>query len=217
MSTNSQRKIDIQIIKLLLTPSWLSGLIDVVGGLVVVIGVVFVFALSTNQFNLQLLRLDNTPSSSVITLPSQVESSNVNTSLSTTWPLLVFWGIIGLVAYFFVENIVNTYRQINEFGKELNYVNAKRDLIIKMAVENLLLRTVSALGWLVFLNVFLKIIIPFAITESHLWVTHIKSINGLLDGFKAFIIMVVSLHLNTVFLRLIFKKPRLFTQAYYLE
>ena len=217
MSTSRQRKIDIKIIKLLLTPSWLSGLIAITGGLVVVAVVVVAFAISANHFSLQLLKLQDTNSSPVITLPNQANDNSVNTSLSTTWPLAVFWGIVGLVVFFFIETMVSSAQKINQFNQELNYVNAKRDLIIKMTIENLLLKTISAVVWLFYLNIFLKLIIPFAITESHLCASQIRNWHGLVHGLIAFVIMAVSLHLMAIFLRLIFKRPRLLSKAYYLD
>ncbi len=205
-------------LKKLLTPSWLSGLISITAGLIVTAGFIFIFAFNNGTVRQQLISYQNTPSSQpALTLPGSAPPGNNNNSLQNTWPLIAFWGMIGFVAYFVVEFIVKIIRDAQEFTEELNYVHAKRNVILKTTAEYLLFRVAAAAIWLIFIDVFFKRIIPYSILAANASASDFVSVGGILDALLSFLMIAVSLHVNAIFLRLTLRKPRIFTSVDYLD
>ena len=153
-------------LRALLTPSWLSGLLAILGGLIVTGGVIIVFNFNNGPLRQQLITLENTNNSQpALTLPGQAPPETRN-SLQNTWPLFAFWGMVGLAVYFVVESIIKTITEAEEFSRELNYVHAKRAKMIWSLVEGLAFRFVSIIVWLIFLDLFIKRFIPYSITAA---------------------------------------------------
>ncbi len=200
-----------QNIDKLLTPSWLSGLIAVTIGLAVTIGVILSYSFNNSQIQQQLANLQNTPSPA-LTLPGQTPPSSNNT-LQNTWPLLGFWGAIGLVVYFLAETVIKLLRDFAELKRELDYVHARRDIMIKTTAEYLLLRLVAVIIWLIFINVFFKRIIPYSITAAYASASDLRSLSAFLYELLSFSMIVFSMHLHTIFLRLSLRRPRVFSNA----
>ncbi len=210
-STNSEKRINERLFDALLTPSWLSGLIAIAAGLVVTIGVVLAFSFNTSQIQQQLGNLQNTSKQSVLTLPGQTPPGTTANSLQNTWPLLAFWGVVGLVVYFIVETIAKAISNAAALREELYYVHAKRDTLIKMTVEYLVIRLIIVAFWLIFIDLFLKRIIPYSITASHAAASDPKSLSAFLYILLSFVMIAGSLHLHAIFLRLIARRPRVFS------
>ncbi|HSX47380.1 MAG TPA: hypothetical protein VLF63_01255 [Patescibacteria group bacterium] len=201
----------------LLKPSWISGLLAVLIAFVLTVGVILTFNLNNSQLKQDLLSFEHTPSSQpALTLPGEAPSTPKN-SLQGTLPLVAFWGMTGLVVYFIVEYFVKIIRNTEEFTKELSYVHVKRNAMIKNAFEYIILRLVSALLWLILLDLFFKQIIPYSISLSHRAVSSATVVNSIMDGLAAFIIIVITLHLNVIFLRLVFRRARIIGSAEFLD
>jgi hypothetical protein len=196
----------------LMTPSWLSGLIAVVCGLIVTGGVILAFSFNTSQVQQQLMSWENT-SSPALTVPGGTPSgSNVN-SLQNTWPLIAFWAVIGMVVYFIVEAGVRTLHDAAVFKNELDYVNVRRDELLKNSVRALLFRIFSMVVWLIFIEIFFKRIIPYSITAANASSSDLKSLDAALYALLSFSIIVVSMHVHTIFLRLAVRRPRVFSSV----
>jgi|SRR5579884_652412 len=194
----------------LLMPSWLSCLISVAAGLLLTIGVMLVFSFNNSTVQQQLIGLQNTAGPS-LTLPGQNPPGSTQNSLQNTWPLLGFWGILGLVVYFMVETLLQLIHETSEFRKELGYVHARRDALIKDAVAHLLVRLAAVVLWLIFINIFFRRIIPYSITAAHASASDIHSWLSPLYALLAFAMVAFSLHLHTIFLRLSLSRPRVFS------
>lgn len=202
---NSKRDLN-----LLLTPSWLSGLIVVAAGLVLTVGVVLAFSFNNSQIQQQLVGLQNTVSPS-LTLPGQTPPGGGNNSLQNTWPLLGFWAVVGLVVYLVVETVAKSVRQAMELRHEMDYVHARRDLIAKTAAEFVLIRAVAAVILLVLVQLFFKKALPYSITAAHAAASDLRSPGALLDALLAFSLVAVSLHVMVIFLRLSLRRARIFS------
>ncbi len=193
-------------------PSWLSGLIAVLAGLAVTVGVALAFSFNNSQIQQQLAGLQDT-SSPTLTLPGEAPPGTTQNSLQNTWPLLGFWAVVGLVIYFVVETSIQLFQQAEEFREELGYVNAKRDRLIRTAVEYLGVRLLAVLIWLIFIEIFFKRIIPYSILAAHAGVSDLRSWQSFLYMLTSFFMIAVSLHLHTIFLRLSLRRPRVFSPA----
>ncbi|HTB49039.1 MAG TPA: hypothetical protein VK712_03070, partial [Verrucomicrobiae bacterium] len=103
--TNKTSELDKKLTDILLTPSWLSGLIAVFSGLLLTVGVIIASSVDSSQVQQQLVTLQNT-TAPALTLPGGTVPNASNNVLQTSWPLLVFWGFVGLAVYFVVEAVV---------------------------------------------------------------------------------------------------------------
>jgi hypothetical protein len=201
-----------QIIDKLLTPSWLSALVAVAGGFAVSVGVIVAFSFNNSQVQQQLTAWQDT-SASVLTLPGQAPPGSDNNSLQNTWPLLGFWAVIGLVVYFVVEEGIKTFHNADELRKELNYVHARRDLMIKSQAISILIRLAASVVLIFFIETFFKRVIPYSITAAHASLSDLKSFNAGLYVLLSFCMIALSLHLLTLLLRLAAGRPRLFSTS----
>jgi len=192
------------------TPSWLSGLIAVASGLIMVVGVIVAFSFSNSQVQQQLVALQNT-TVPALTQPGQNPPGNDARSLQNTWPLIAIWAVVGLVVYFVVEAIVNAVRSVTELRQQLDYVHAERNALLRVTVESLVIRLLAAVLWLVFIELFLKRIIPYSITAAHASASDLHSLNAALYALLSFAMVALSLHLHAIFLRLLVRKPRVFS------
>jgi len=217
-SNNIEKKLNKKRLIRIFTPSWISSLIAVLAGLIVTLGVIIAFNFNSSQIQQQLISYENTNTKQpALTLPGQAPPPEETSSLQNTWPLIAFWAVVGLIVYFVAESIYNVINNAEEFTKELNYVHAKRDLIIRTAIENIVLRIVIAILWLFFIDLSLKKILPNSINTAQQAATNPHLIQSILYGAASFIMIVVSAHLNIVFLRLVMRRTRIFSGSEYLD
>jgi len=197
-----------------LTPSWLSGLLAVTAGLVMTVGVIISFHLQ-GQVQQQLMSWEHTSKQPALTLPGQGPTNNATSSLQNTWPLIAFWGVIGLVAYFAMETFMKAGGRLNEIREEMDYVNMRRDVLIKDVAIQVIVRFGVAIIWLLFLNLFFKRIIPYSITLVQGATNDLLTVNAVLRIIWAFCLITGSLHLQTIFLRFTLGRARVFSSTDY--
>jgi amino acid transporter len=195
----------------LLQPSWLSGLIAVLAAILVTFGVIVAFNFNNSQIQQQLTSWQNTTAPAALTLPGQSPSSDTTNSLQDTWPLIGFWMIIGLIAYFAVEAAVRGLSEVAEFRRELDYVHARRGALIRSAVEAVFIRLLAAILWIIFIEFFFKRVVPYSILASHATASDPISPVSFVYAALSFSLIALSLHLHTIFLRLMAGRVRLFS------
>jgi hypothetical protein len=213
-NTDANHKIDARLFDTLLTPSWLSGLIAILSGLVVTVGTIIVFNLSNSPIQQQIAGWQNTRQQTTLTVPGQIVAAPQN-SLQTSWPLLAFWAAIGLAVYFVVEEIISIARNTAELKAELDYVHASRQQLLRTSMTRLLIRVAAIAAWLIFIDIFSKRIIPYSLISAQAGTADLVSWNGLFYESLAFVMVALSLHAHTIFLRLVARKPRVFSSATY--
>lgn len=194
----------------ILKPSWLSGLVAIGVGLAITVGVIVAFSLHSSNVQLQLEAWQHTQPQRTLTTPDQELEENDRPTLQGSWPLIVVWSLIGLVTYTIAIGIIHTLTRAADLKKSLSYVNAKPLSLLAQTAEHFLLRGLAAGIFVGLLVLFFKRIIPYGITAAHASAADVISIDGLLDASLAFTMIALSLHIQTVFLRLSFGKSRLF-------
>jgi hypothetical protein len=202
------------MIKGLLSPSWLSATIAILAGLALSVGVILFHKIDPNHVYQQLLTLRGTPKQPVLTLPGQTVVAGRNT-LETTWPLLGFWGLVGLIVYFAVETVMKIVHDASDLKKGMKYVHSRPNQILRTTAEYLILRIIGAVLWLICFNIMLKTIIPYALTLSSNAETASLA-PAIIDLVKAFILVAVFVQLQAVFLRLALRKVRVFNNTAYM-
>jgi len=203
---------------LLLTPSWLSSVIAVATGLIVVIIVVFMSQYQGSTY--QKLVADNKEKQAQVNLTddyANFDEISDNTFLDVA-PLLALWGVIGVVVYLFAVNIVNSIKHAAEFEQELNYANTSRQELIKTAFLHLAIRVVVGVALILYILVFFHQLLPYSIGAAlAASAVGLLSLNGILYLIIAAVSIMVGMHIYTVLLRLLLLKPRIFSKALYLN
>lgn len=201
-----------------LTPSPFSVALSVLAGIVLTATVVAAFMLSGVALKQQLSTLENTDNNQpALTLPGEDPPGTNQNSLQNTWPLMAFWAFLGLISYYVVNMFLKVIHEINEYNKELDYVNARRDAIIKITAEYFLFRLFIVLSWLIFTDYFLKHLIPLCILAAHAATFDLSSFAGIASAVTAFLVMAVSIHIHAVFLRLAVGRPRILSPFEYTD
>jgi hypothetical protein len=196
-----------QNIATVLTPSILSGTITAIAGFTVV-AVPVIASYGHDSFVFQSLfaaRDLSTPTYHQIT-----DKMAQNAAVSNA-PLILFWAAVGLIVYMIAAEIVKSFGDGANLIKELDYVNVKRSDIIRSEAQKLLYRAGVLIAWLVYLRVFIKMLIPYAIAMAYA-----ARLNGLvidtLQVAGALGLVFIGIHLQVVFLRLLLLKTRVFNR-----
>lgn len=198
------------IINQLLSPSVLSGMVALLAGLLITGGVLIAFTTHTSAVQQQLIAWQPHDTPRALTTPHQTLVENDKPTLKGSWPLLVVWSLVGLVVYGIAMAIAHSIGSAKELSDELEYVNAKPVLELEVAVEHFLTRLVSGAITISLLVIFVKRVIPYSITAAHAAAAEILSISGIEYTVLSFAIVVVTLHITTVFARLAVGRARIF-------
>ena len=206
--------IDRRLYGLLLLPSWLSGSLTTLIGLGFCIGTIFLARYQSSSVRLYFI---NYRADQLSGTYHHLSNTLLGNSFVGNLPLLVFWGLVGLVVYMFAANLVSTARHAAELKKELNYVHANRHSILWRPVELLSVRLVVLGVWALYIMVFFQQILPYCVAASIVGAGQFNAVYDSLYALTAVVIMIVALHLHVVLLRMLLLKPRLFSRALYAD
>jgi hypothetical protein len=203
---------DRRLIGLLLTPSWISGLVTVVAALVISIGVIIAFEAHSSLLQQHLLSWQQPASAQpVLTQPGQNLTENDHPSLKSTWPLLLIWSLVGLLVYLMVASIVHSANQAEELRESLDYVNARPHAVLASTAEHIVMRVVAVILFIIFAFTIWHQVVPYSIMASHASASDILSLDGGLYELLSFFLIAISLHIETILLRLSLGRARVFS------
>lgn len=194
---------------LLITPSWLSGVIAGIGA----IGVVVATIVATQFPGSSFWEILQTQAVSEPTVSQNYEVVNNNlevNSFVSSLPLFAFWAGVGVMIYAFAANIFNIFQRAAIFKEEMDFINMNRRQLVYEAVLKFGLRIAFFVAWLIFVQLTLKIFIPYSVAATQYASQIDNALTGLVYIIMALAIMAVTLHLHAVLLRLIRLRPRLF-------
>lgn len=214
MTTHTMIKLDQQdkkLFGLLISPSWISGLIAVTLGLVFSLGVIIVFSLNTSTVQQQLISWQQDQPERPLTQPGTVVTSDEHPQLKDSWPLLIVWAGVGLIVYMITAAIVHSLSEAEAMRESLGYVNANPKKTLEITVGHIILRLIAAGAFAAMFFIFYKHVIPYSITAAHASASDIQSVTGILYAVLSFLIVALSVQLQTIFLRLAFGRVRLFS------
>ncbi len=208
MSVLHISKEDKRFLKLLFTPSWLSGLIIVLAGLTVSVGVIVTFSFSHSSLKQYLQSWEQSRIHKSVVDVNQ-SSATINPTLKNSWPLIFVWGLVGLFTYAVAASVVRFILETIEFRKEMNYVHANPRSMLIVTIEHIVMRLVAAilLGMLGF--EFMNKILPYAVNAASVSATNLLSVQGIGYALKSFIVTSLSVYIATILLRLMFGRARL--------
>ena len=202
---------DRRLVGSLLTPSWLSGLLAVVAGLIISVGAIGAFEAHNSQLQQQLLAWQQSKPQAALTTPDQTLPQNDHPSLKSSWPLLLIWSLAGLAVYVVAAAIVHSFTRAEEFRESLEYVHARPRAALETTAEHLLLRLLAAIMLVGFTIAFWHQIVPYSITAAHASAADLLSLYGGLYALLSFALVVICWHVETVLLRLALGRARVFS------
>jgi ABC-type multidrug transport system permease subunit len=197
---------------LLISPSWLSGLLAVVTALAVVIGTVI--SVQYQGSNLQLLREAQTKQQQPINDSFQEVGSSLSKSqLISDIPLLILWGGVGFVVYMFTINLAAAFKRAIDFEHELDYVHADRDQMIRHAIVHAVFRFAVLVAWFLYLQFTLRVLLPYVVALGYAGAGATINRQSGIYLVTGVLLLALGIHLHTVLLRLVMLRPRIFGTA----
>ena len=207
-------KIDRRLFGMLLTPSWLSGSMVVLISCLDCLAVVVLPRYQASSVRLDFLAYS---AGQLSTTYQQVNSHLFSNSLFGNLPLLIFWGLVGLVVYLFAANIFTALYEAAELKAELDYVHADRHKLLWRPVQNLLLHLAVLLVWGVYILFFFHHVLPYSVATAIVGSGQLGTLQTSSYALLGIVIMAVALHIHIVLLRLLLLRPRLFSSSLYAD
>lgn len=205
---------DSRLLTMLVTPSWLSGVVAVVGALGIIIGTMLSAQFEGSSLQAEYLKYQSTAS------PANYNDATDNffgSGFINNLPLLIFWALIGVVVYLFAVSIFNAVRHTAELKGELEYANVNRRSLLMQAGMHLAIRLVALIVWVAYINFFLHQIVPYCMAATLAGMSQITTWQGIGFIILAAVVLVLAIHLHAIMLRLIVLRPRIFTKALYVD
>lgn len=202
---------DKKLFGLLISPSWISGLIAVVLGLVFSIGVILAFSVNTSSVQQQLISWQQDQPERPLTQPGTYVGADEHPQLKDSWPLLIVWAGVGLIVYMITAAVVHSLSEAEAVRQSLGYVHANPSKTLEITVGHIILRAVAAAALVAMFIIFYKHVIPYSITAAHASASDIQSVTGVLYAVLAFAMVALSVQLQTIFLRLSLGRVRVFS------
>jgi hypothetical protein len=199
-------------IRLLLTPSWFSGLVAIVAALAVVAGTVF--ALRYNGSDVQLLQQLQANKPHQVTQDYRTLDQHItaNTIISDI-PLFIFWAGVGILTYSLTINLIRTFGKAAEFRQELDYVHVDRQTLLKETAWRFGARAAALGVWLLYISYSTHVIVPFVTALAYAGSGNLPLLSdvGYLAG--AIGLLALAVHVHIILLRLLLLKPRVLSRA----
>jgi hypothetical protein len=193
----------------LITPSWFSGLFAGVLSMAVVVAVIIVSQYQSSALRQELFEAHQVSTASSTFGFKTVTDNLAHNSIVNNAPLFLFWAGIGVIVYFFAVSIMGALSSAVEMEQELEYVNAPRERLIKSAAIKTIVRLLILGVWLVYLQVFLRILLPYVLGAAHVAATSSRAV-GMLYAMLAVAILFLSLQMHVTLFRLVFLRTRVF-------
>lgn len=211
--TSKNPSINKRLFLAVFTPSWLSATICILTGLAVSLWVV-----ASTGFKSSTLRLDIiTYKSAQGTTYHAADTGILANPFVSNLPLIAFWTIVGFIVYLFAINVFRAISSTAELKDELDYVNVDRHDLLVSALEALAVHLAVLLLWAGYLLLFMQHIVPYVINLALVGAAQLQ--NPMVAGYAVFaaVVLALALHINVIFARLLFLRPRLFSKAVYVD
>lgn len=121
-----------------------------------------------------------------------------------------FWMMIGLVVYAILTTVGQSLAEAGEEFESMKYVHARKQLIEQDLFFRLTVRAVACIGLLLLSWVFFKLVLPFSVIASRVWLNDLSTPINWLYGFLGLTVLLLALHIFVILLRLLVLRPRIF-------
>jgi hypothetical protein len=200
-------------IALLITPSWVVNFVAVSIAVLLTGAVIVLSRYQGSELRQQIFETQQssapTQSQAISTTFTSVGDYIANNKALSNMPLLFAWACAGLLVYFLAISIAKFFGTAVDVHDELEYVHVSRQQLLREALLHLTIRVAAMVGWLLFIELSLKVFVPYALACANIAAQSL-SITSVGYGFLAAVVLCFDVYLHAVFLRLIFLRPRLF-------
>jgi hypothetical protein len=206
-----------KLVGILLSPSWLSGLVAVTLAICLVALTIASIHYKGSTLQIQVQNFQDQRSQATAANYNGIDNPT-HGRLVEDLPLIAFWSLLGLVVYMFAENIVTGLQHLNQLRDSLTYVHADRHKTLIEAVERLAIRVAVLAIWLPYIVFFFHEVIPYCITTAE--AAGAQSLSMFTAGgyvLLAISVFFVTTHLHAILLRLLLLKPRAFSSVVYAD
>lgn len=194
---------------ILLQPSWLSGLAAGTASAAVVIATVVISNYQGSGLQHELFAAKAGGSTASALGFRTVTDNLAHNSAVSNLPLLLFWAVLGVIVYLFAVHLWGVFGRAEALREELGYVNAPKQYLLRTALSRLALRLLFLAVWLVYLQLFLKLFLPYALAAAHVAAAGWSASNTAY-GVLAAAVLSAALHAHVVCARLVLLKLRVF-------
>lgn len=121
-----------------------------------------------------------------------------------------FWMIVGLGAYMIIMIISNSFGEADKVAHEMNYTHNNKTRFLEHLGIRIGVHLAVAVAILLYSGLFIKILLPFCLSNYKIAAGSLPSLSGFGYGALAIIFLSVSLHVYIVLIRLFFLRLRVF-------
>ncbi len=121
----------------------------------------------------------------------------------------VMWLVLGLLVYEIVMAIRSMVGSTTQAVEEEHYVHASPQTVWRKFGSRIVIRLVILGCWLLYSVFFLKLLLPFSLLSFKIWVGQLGMWTAWLYAILGTVVLFLSLHLHTVFLRLFMLRVRI--------
>jgi hypothetical protein len=210
----STTNIDLTLFRILLTPSWLSGLVDISIGVLLTAVTIVATIYQTSSIRLDYLQYQ---AGHVASTYESVNNRLSENNFISNLPLLIFWSLVGLIVYLFAANIFTAIHNTAELRTELQFVHTDRKKILWTALVHLLIRVCVLIIWVIYILFFIHHIFPYCVASAIAASGHDGFLMNAEYALVGTIVMVAALHLHAILMRLLLLKPRSFSSILYVD
>jgi uncharacterized membrane protein len=200
---------DEHFMRAVLTPSWLSGLVIALAGIVITGGAILTFSLNHSAFKQDLLGWEQSHTNSSLSVTGQ-STQAVTPTLANSWSLILIWAAVGLITYIVAASIVRAIMETMEFRRELDYVHANPRSMLTNVIEHLVMRFIAGVLLVLLLILFVYHTLPYVISASRTSATNLVSVSGARYAAVAFLITALCTYAGSILLRLTLGRKRVF-------
>lgn len=197
-------------LKLLLTPSMLSGGLSVLVALILLISSIIISLGKAGKLKDDLFAV-NYVKAGINTQSHLIAKSLDSNHFISTLPLYIFWAAVGLIAYLVSINVYKAIYDMESIEKSLHYVHSKPQNIIHNLELHLAVRAACLLALWIYLHIFFKNLLPYCLAVVRNATLH-WTLSGYLNVLWIFILLVGLFHILTVLVRMIALKARFFSK-----
>lgn len=200
-------------IALLVTPSWIVNFVAVSVAVLLTGAVIVLSRYQGSELRQQIFEAQQSQTTmqpqAVSTTFTNVGNYIAGNKILGNMPLLLTWACVGLLVYFLAISVAKVFGTAVEVHDELEYVHVSRQQLLREALVHLAVRIAAMIGWLLFIELSLKVLVPYALACANIAAQSL-SITSVAYGLLAAAVLYFDVCLHAVFLRLIFLRPRLF-------
>jgi len=204
--------LDRRLLSILLLPSWLSASVALLVGVAVGVCTVIAAHYQSSTLRVEVLTVHFQAPAAYRAISSKLLANNFINNL----PLLIFWGLVGLVVYLLAANIFAALHNVAKLKSELDYVNVDRRELLMTAGVQLLIRLVVLGGWIAYIVFFFHHILPYCVAAALAGSGQSTSTQNGGYVLLAIVIMTLAIHLHIICLRLLLLRPRIFSNIHYI-